>query len=113
MPLPGGGALCLRHVWQPFSETAADAAVGANLRGALYGLYHRHLHRVVVNVSNVGWSRIVTDPICEDGAVCPVALLIGTSQLPQTLGKSTCTSPSRSRKPPSLSALLLLLFCVT
>jgi len=71
------------HVWQPFSETAADAAVGANLRGALYGLYHRHLHRVVVNVSNVGWSRIVTDPICEDGAVCPVALLIGTSQLPQ------------------------------
>jgi len=71
------------HVWQPFSETAADAAVGANLRGALYGLYHRHLHRVVVNVSNVGWSKIVTDPICEEGAVCPVALLIGTSQLPQ------------------------------
>ncbi|CAE7031311.1 unnamed protein product [Symbiodinium sp. CCMP2456] len=71
------------HVWQPFSETAADAAVGANLRGALYGLYHRHLHRVVVNVSNVGWERIVTDPICEEGAVCPVALLIGTSQLPQ------------------------------
>ena len=75
------------HVWQPYGENAADSAVGANIRAALYSLYHSHLERVVVNVSNVGWSRIVADPICEEGAVCPIALLLGTSQLPQTLGK--------------------------
>eukprot|EP00930_Biecheleria_cincta_P023629 TRINITY_DN17041_c0_g2_i1.p1 TRINITY_DN17041_c0_g2~~TRINITY_DN17041_c0_g2_i1.p1 ORF type:complete len:1220 (-),score=161.77 TRINITY_DN17041_c0_g2_i1:138-3770(-) len=69
------------EVWQPYGETSS-AAVGANIRGALWVLYHDRLDQYYVILRNVPWSNLSEDPICQGGESCPDVILTGSAQLP-------------------------------
>lgn len=69
------------EVWQPYGETSS-AAVGANIRGALWVLYHNSLDQHYVILRNVPWANLSEDPLCQGGKSCPDVILTGSTQLP-------------------------------
>ncbi|CAE7604990.1 unnamed protein product [Symbiodinium natans] len=83
----GCGRKMWLDLWQPFSETAADAAVGANLRGALYTLFVDHLTQFCVKVSNKGWDGCGSARICEEGEPCPNVILNGDNPFPRRIAE--------------------------
>ncbi|CAK9034545.1 unnamed protein product [Durusdinium trenchii] len=68
-------------VWQPFPEDDPDSAVGANIRAALFNLYHEQLDKFKVTLHNVGWDGVAKNSICTSNAPCPNVILLGSSQL--------------------------------